>query len=140
VIVVDTNLVAYSVLPGERTVAALAVRRRDPEWIAPALLWSELRNLLVQQVRLRGLAPEDAEAAYRQALELAGTLSVEPRFEAVVSTCIAASISAYDAEFVLAARELGLVLVTADRWLIEKFSDTAVSPEQFVAGEWIQEP
>ena len=45
-IVVDTNLVAYAVLPGERTADALALAERDPAWIAPALWRRELRNVL----------------------------------------------------------------------------------------------
>ena len=37
-IVVDTNLVAYAVLPGERTRDALTLAERDPEWVAPELV------------------------------------------------------------------------------------------------------
>jgi hypothetical protein len=35
VIVVDTNLVAYAVLPGARTSAALALAGREPVWGVP---------------------------------------------------------------------------------------------------------
>ena len=34
-IVVDANVVAYAVLPGDQTEAALRAFDRDPEWIAP---------------------------------------------------------------------------------------------------------
>ena len=40
--------------------------------------------------------------------------------------------SAYDAEFVALARDMGVPLVTADSSLLQKFPDTAVSPEHFL--------
>jgi predicted nucleic acid-binding protein len=53
VIVVDTNVIAYAVLPGERTDAALALAERDSEWVAPALWRRELRNVLATVMRVR---------------------------------------------------------------------------------------
>lgn len=41
--------------------------------------------------------------------------------------------SAYDAEFVVLARDLRVPLVTTDQELLEKFHDTTVSPEDFLA-------
>ena len=36
-IVVDTNVLAYAVLPGERSAAVRALAERDPHWLAPPL-------------------------------------------------------------------------------------------------------
>jgi len=50
-----------------------------------------------------------------------------------VSTLAASSAcSAYDAEFVVLARELGIPFVTLDKLLLERFPDAAVSPERFL--------
>ena len=53
-IVVDTNIVAYLLLPGEWTAAAESLWISDGEWAAPLLWRSEFRNILAGYMR-RGL-------------------------------------------------------------------------------------
>ena len=65
-IVVDTNLIVQTVLPGEGHEAALEVAARDPEWVAPALWRSELRNVLATSMRVRGLRLPGAVAAFER--------------------------------------------------------------------------
>lgn len=50
-IVVDTNVVAYLLLPGPQTQLAEALRRHDRQWAVPPLWRSEFRNVLTQHVR-----------------------------------------------------------------------------------------
>lgn len=65
-IVVDANVVAYAVLPGEQTESALRALEKDAEWVAPSVWRSEVRNVLATTMRLRGLALEDASTAFRR--------------------------------------------------------------------------
>ena len=54
-IVVDTNVLAYLLLPYELSVHADALYERDPEWAAPIFWRSEFRNLLGGYLRRKAL-------------------------------------------------------------------------------------
>jgi len=130
-IVVDTNLIGYLLLPSERSTQAEQVLRRDPEWAAPLLWRSEFRNVLAVQVRKGQLTLEHALAVMKQAEEL-----MHGREYAVVSTDVlrlasSSQCSAYDCEFVALAQDLGVGLVTVDSQVLAAFPALAQSPEQF---------
>lgn len=131
-IVVDTNVLAHAVLPGDRHELALRVAARDLTWLAPALWRSELRNVLATSMRTRGLRLSDAVEAFEAAQRLVAEFDVEESTEACLAVAAEGGISGYDAEFVVAAQRLGCPLVTADRRLAKAFPRTAVAPEEFV--------
>jgi predicted nucleic acid-binding protein len=129
VIVVDTNLVAYAVLPGERTEDALALAERDPDWIAPALWRGELRNVLATLMRVRRLPLARALAAFRAAEQLVTDATIEPSTEQCLRLAARGGVSAWDAEFVFVAEALDLPLVTADKRLVRAFPRRVVRLE-----------
>ena len=53
-IVIDTNVVAYLLIEGERTSACRRAFAKDPEWCAPFLWRSEFRNVLTMHMRHDG--------------------------------------------------------------------------------------
>ncbi|NJD18519.1 MAG: type II toxin-antitoxin system VapC family toxin, partial [Gemmatimonadetes bacterium] len=128
-IVADTNLISYLVLPGEHTREAEAVLRADPAWAAPLLWRSELRNVLATYVRGGRLALGDALSMAERAEELMAGREFTVPTEDVLSLAASSGCSAYDCEFVVLARELGVALVTVDAGLLSAFGDTAVAPE-----------
>ena len=129
-IVADTSLIAPCVLPGETTEAALAVYRRDPEWVAPPLWRSEVRNVLASHMRLKGLGLAVAKEAWRRAASIVDD-TPEPVAIDVLALAHTSGASAYDCEFVAVAKSLGIPLVTADRRLARLFPTVCVSPEEF---------
>ena len=69
-IVVDTNLIAYLHIAGERTPQAQRALRQDPEWAAPLLWRSEFRNVLALYLRQQVFSLDDAQAIMQQAESL----------------------------------------------------------------------
>jgi predicted nucleic acid-binding protein len=132
-IVVDTNLLAYAVLPGRRTADALAVAERDPDWVAPGLWRRELCNVLATLMRDRKLSFAQALAAFSAAEQLVSDATIEPSTEEVLRLAARGRVSAWDAEFIFVADALGLPLVTADRRLARAFPGRVVPLEDLIA-------
>ena len=59
-IVVDTNILAYLYLPGDRTEQVEALLEADPEWAAPVLWRSEFRNILAGYIRRKAITFDQA--------------------------------------------------------------------------------
>ncbi len=124
-IVVDTNVVAYLLLPGPQTALAEDLLIQQPEWAAPPLWRSEWRNVLAGYLR-RGALDLDQALALQQQAELLVIRHEEPVSSRAVLQLVASSrCSAYGCEFVAAAQQLGVPLVTADRALLAVFPDVA---------------
>ncbi len=128
-IVVDTNVMVYlltGVGPGE---AAAQLLSRDPEWTAPPLLLSELRNVMTGLVRKEEMGPLDALEICEDAEAVLGPRVVSVSSASVLDSALSGGLSGYDAEFVALARQLGLPLVTADRAILQAAPDVAVGLE-----------
>jgi len=125
VIVVDTNVVAYLLLPGPHTALVDDLLIQQPEWAAPPLWRSEWRNVLAGYLR-RGALDLNQALALQQQAELLVIRHEEPVSSQAVLQLVASSrCSAYDCEFVAAAQQLDVPLVTADRALLAAFPDVA---------------
>ena len=105
---------------------AVELLENDPEWAAPSILLSELRNVLVGLVRSDRLTPADAEEMCFDAQEILGDRVASVPSGPVLEVALNKGLSAYDAEFIVLARRLGISLVTADRGILEAASDVAV--------------
>lgn len=122
-IVVDTNVVAYLLLPGPLTQRAEALLLAQSFWAAPPLWRSEWRNVLMGYNR-RGLLSLDQVLALQLQAEDLVIGHEEPVVSDLVLRLAAASgCSAYDCEFVAAAEQLGVPLITADRELLKAFPE-----------------
>ena len=120
-IVVDTNVVAYLLLPGPQTAAAEALLEAQPTWAAPPLWRSEWRNVLCGYLRRGSLTLEQVIALQLQAETLVIGHGEPVQSEAVLQLAASSGCSAYDCEFVAAAQQLDAPLVTADRALLKAF-------------------
>jgi predicted nucleic acid-binding protein len=132
-IVVDTNLVYSFFINGDRSEAADEIIERDRDWLAPPLWRSELRNALVKSIRGNLLDLEEAFGIMVEAESMMSGSEFDAASADVLELALTSGCSAYDAEFVALARDLRVPLVTTDKELLEKFPETAVSPEGFLA-------
>ena len=129
-IVVDTNIVAYLLLPGERTPQARMALLKDPEWVAPLLWRSEFCNVLARYMRQNRLTLTDALELAEQAEALFDGREYLVESRDVLSLCATSGCSAYDCEFAALALRLGVPLVTADTELLRSFP-SSVSLDAF---------
>jgi len=131
-IVVDTNVVCYFAIEGEKSALADRLRAKDPRWCVPSLWRSEFRNVVVGLVRRRAMDLQRAQelVALTEAMLSEGEFAVESR--PVLARAAASGCTAYDCEFVVLAEELGVPLVTSDRQVLAAFPDRAVALERYV--------
>ena len=122
-IVVDSNVVAYLYLPGEFTAAAEKLLQREPEWAAPLLWRSELRNVLASYMRQRLLSFERAFEIQREAEALLADNEYDVDSFEVLELARASGCTAYDCEFVALAKRLEVKLVTGDGKLRKAFPE-----------------
>jgi predicted nucleic acid-binding protein len=113
-ILVDTNILAFMMLEGPHTAAARTLQDSDDDWRSESYALIEFTNVLATTMRVRGLSLAKAQATYSVIRDL-----IEPGLIVVDHTdslTLAGkySISAYDARFLVAARELGVKLTTED--------------------------
>ena len=129
-IVVDTNVLAYLLLPGPKTELAEALRLNERQWAAPPLWRSEFRNVLTGYLR-RDLLNLPRAVAVMQEAETILLAHDEPvSSEQVLQLVSTSTCSSYDCEFVAAAQQLGVPLVTEDRAILAAFPDVAQSLHQ----------
>lgn len=126
-IVVDTNVVAYLLIPGDHTEAARATLMRDAAWAAPTLWRSEFRNVLALYMRKRHMTLQQALEVQHTAEDLLAGREYAVESGPVLEYAAASGRSSYDCEFVALARALEIPLVTSDRQVLASFPDTAVS-------------
>ena len=134
-IVVDTNVLAYLWIPGPQTERCTRLLRQDPSWVAPPLWRSELRNVLVNHLRLGATTIEGAIEAMEAAEAQMGPATIEVESDPVLRLAEKSGCSAYDCEFAVLAMQTGVPFVTADRKLLKAFPGVARSLDEAVKEE-----
>jgi len=127
VIVVDTNILAYLLLPYEFSPQADALYKRDPEWVVPIFWRSEFRNLLAGYLRRKTITFDDAVKIQAEAEMLLAGNEHEVDSRRVLELVRDSDCTAYDCEFVALAMRLGVKVVTMDRKLLKAFPRNTAS-------------
>ena len=130
-IVVDTNVIAYLHVSGEYSAQAEQARRKDPNWVAPLLWRSEMRNVLALYLRRRLLTLSEVRRIMDEAQEMMEGHEYEVASFRVFEEVARGTCSAYDCEYVALARLLGVRFVTCDKKILSQFPDMATALKNF---------
>ena len=132
-IVADASLLAHLLIPSPESALAEDVYRKDSEWSAPVLWRSELRSVLLKHMRHSGMNIELAKAVVEKALLLIRDRETLPPNLAVLEAALFFNVSAYDAEYLVVARQLGVPLLTFARKLQQAAPGLAIAPNAFAS-------
>jgi predicted nucleic acid-binding protein len=130
-IVADTNLIAYLMIEGDFTPQAELVYQLDSNWIAPYLWRSEFRNILALYLRKNYLSMAEAKTIMAQGEVLMKNKEFELDSASLLEMIENSTLSAYDCEYVVLAKKLGINLITNDKKILKSFPDLAVSLESY---------
>ena len=130
-IVVDTNVMVRLVVGGRQGADAARLFLRNPEWAAPMILMSELTNVLLGFVRQGSMTRDQAKAMCDDAAMVLGPRVVSVSADHVMDVALECGLTAYDAEFVVVARELGVRLATGDRAILKGAGDVAMGSRRW---------
>ena len=132
-IVVDTNIICYLYIFGDRSQQSEDLLSFDSSWVAPILWRSEFRNVLAQYLRKRLLNIDDILLIIQQAEQLLENREYEISSVHIMQLVESSQCSAYDCEFVALAEYLDVPLITADKKIIRQFPEIANSVDSYIA-------
>ena len=131
-IVADSNLIAYLLLPSPKNEIAEKALRIDSEWSAPLLWRSEFRNILALYMRKYEMTVAQAQTTMDKAESIFNGREYSVSSDSVIELVSRTQLSAYDAEFGVLASELNVPLVTLDKLLLREMEGIAISLDSFV--------
>jgi predicted nucleic acid-binding protein len=113
VVLIDTNILVYLMIEGDRTPAAQELYERDSDWRSEAFVMVEFSNVLATYVRNKALAYGRAVRLLEDALALLPILTNVMHSQSL-ETATRFGISAYDGRFIALAEQMRAKLVTED--------------------------
>ena len=131
-IVVDANLIGYLFLQNEFTPLTIQVFEKDPDWYAPLLWQSEVRNIVTKYFRKELLTLEQIQHIINEAHDLMTDHERLVASSSVLELMAKSRCTAYDCEYVALAKEMKFPLVTFDKDVVRDFPQIAKFPQDFI--------
>lgn len=130
-IVADSNLVAYLLIPGDKNALADEIFLKDTDWAVPLICRSEMRNILTLYMRHEGMSLSQAKRTMEKAEIILRDKEYAVPSDDVLELTSRHAVTAYDGEFVVLAMQLGVPFVTFDKPARKAFPTIAIDPEVF---------
>lgn len=131
-IVVDSDVLSYYLIEGERTKMARALYDADPNWTAPALWRAELASVLNKHVKARYFSLAQAREVLSTALQFFGEIDRSIDLDLAFTLAHETGASTYDAHFLALAQQCGRPLVTGEKRHPGARSGLAVNIEDYL--------
>ncbi len=128
-IVVDTNILAYLVIPCKHTQAVERLWKKAPEWIAPRLWLDEFTNILTTYERNGIFDSAHADKLLTQAEKLMAESTFEVPANRTLAVARRTGCTAYDSQFIALAEEISCPLYTFDAKIVANCPTLAFTPK-----------
>ncbi len=132
-IVADTNIISYLLLPTAYSDSVDSLYMLDSDWAAPTLWRSEFRNVLALYLRKKIITLEKALQLQSTAESIMAHNEFDVSSSQVLALVDSSQCSSYDCEFVALAHHLDIQLVTQDKRVLNGFPSTALSVSDFLS-------
>jgi len=132
-IIADTNIISYLLFPTPYTDSVENLYKIDPDWSAPILWKSELRNVMALYLRKKIITLEKAVQLQDTAESIIIQNDYDVSSSQVLSLIDKSNCSSYDCEFIALAHHFDTKLVTHDKKILREFPSTAISVSDFIS-------
>ena len=127
-IVVDTNVIAYYLIRGERSEIMDRLYEADSHWGAPRLWLDEFTNILCTYERNGQIHSNESLSILSDAFSLMEDCSYDIPPERVLAVARRTGCSGYDSQYLALAEDLGLKLYTCDKKILSACPELASQP------------
>lgn len=132
-IVVDANILVYSLIEGDYSLLVHKLREKDVDWRTTALCLHETLNVLATYQRRDVLTLAQCKKLLEHAERFMKVAQCEVKMDAALALAAKYAITGYDAQYVALAQSLNAPLITEDRKLREAVPGIAFSMQEFLA-------
>ncbi len=127
-IVVDTNIIVYLHIEGDKTQDVEKLFLQDPVWIAPSLWRDEFINVLCTYNKTDNLDMSTCFEIFNNAEKLMGDNIFTVPATKIIDTTKRTGCSGYDSQFIALAEDLDLTLYTYDQKILKNCNKVAKTP------------
>lgn len=132
-IVVDANILIYSLIKCEQSALVQKLRGKDADWRTAALCLHETLNVLATYQRREVLTLAQCRALLGHTERFVAVAQCEVAMDTALAVAAEYAITGYDAQYVALAQSLNAPLITEDRRLRKAVPGIAFSMQEFLA-------
>ena len=132
-IVIDANILVYSLIEGDYTPQVQQLREKDTDWRTTALCLHEILNVLATYERRDVLTLSQCKKLLEHVERFIEIAQGEVDMDKALAVAAKYAITGYDAQYVALAQSLKAPLITEDRKLRVAVPGIAFSMQEFLS-------